>query len=86
MQVTSTGYDQDTGTLSIRLDDGSEYQIDQPAIAVAIKDKISCGGNISEVQYEWLQQYRVAMRDTNRERLRVKLREIRSELRDQTQI
>lgn len=81
MQVTSSGYDNDTGTLSLLLSDGTAYAIAQPAIAAEVKRKVSVGGALSGVQYDWLQQYRVELRHTNRERLRTKLAEIRSELR-----
>ncbi len=84
MQISSSEYDDDTARLTIRMTDGAEYQIDNPAHAIALKDKISPGGILSGTQRAWLERYRVVIRHTNRERLRAKLREMREELREST--
>lgn len=82
MNVTSLVYDEDTGALDLNLDDGSVYQVTNPGHALRIKEKISPGGVISEDQKWWLEQYRVELRKTNRERLRERLKTLRREIRE----
>lgn len=80
-QISTLSYDPDTAMLDLRLSTGEEYRITNPAHARAIKDKVSVGGTLADVQRFWLEQYRVHVRDSNSERLRSKLAEFRKELR-----
>lgn len=80
MQTTNVSYDTDTGILTLRLTTGEEFHITQPAHALAIKDRISVGGAITDTQRTWLEQYRVELRQSNRERLRDKLKTLRREM------
>lgn len=77
MQATSLSLDDDTGILTLRLDDGAEFEITDPSHASAVHNHISHGGKINDDQRQWLQKYRVEIRYTNRERLRAKMKEIR---------
>ncbi len=82
LQAVTVAYDEDTGVLDLALDDGSKYQITNAGHARRLKEKISIGGVISEDQRWWLQQYKMVARETNRDRLRARLRDLRREIRE----
>lgn len=81
MQITSLNYCEDTGILEMKTDDGEEYRIEQPAYAAAVKNRVSTGGQLTDKQLDWLNQFRVALRTTNRQSLRARLTQLREELR-----
>lgn len=81
MQLTSVIFDDDTSTLDIHTDDGAEYSITNPHYAKTMRDRISVGGQVSESQREWLEQFRVNLRHTNRRSLRDRLNRLRVEIR-----
>jgi hypothetical protein len=81
MQATSVIFDEDTATLELRLSDGGVFRILEPAVAKQVYDKISVGGQITDVQRTWLEKYRVDLRSENRQRLRDLLKEMREEIR-----
>ncbi len=80
MQATNITYDDDTGTLTIRLTSGEEFRITHPVHARTVRERLSVHGLITDVQREWLEQYRIETRHANRERLRDQLRILRKEL------
>lgn len=81
MQLTSVLHDLDTGLLALRLSTGEEFLISNPAIAQSLKDKISVGGRITDVQRTWLEQYRLIKTEANKERMRAVLNRLRADIR-----
>lgn len=82
MQVTALIYDEDTGVLEFRLDDGTEFRIENAGHARVIRDKVSVGGRLTDIQRAWLDHYYVPSQQTNRARLKARLGEIRTMIRE----
>lgn len=80
-EASSLVYDDDTGTLDVRLVCGTEFRILNAGHARAIYEKIPPGGRITAAQREWLEPFRVATRVDRRDRLRLLLKSLRQELR-----
>jgi hypothetical protein len=80
MQVTSITYDSDTSVLDLRLVDGSEYRITNPAHAARVRSSVSTGGLLTDDQRFWLEQYRVRPSLASRDAIRARLAKLRREL------
>lgn len=79
-QVSSSSYDTDSGTLTIRLLTGEEYYVTHAGHARRIKEKISPGGMLNADQVSFLAQYLVQEQEDNRARTLRTIRKIREEL------
>lgn len=83
MYATNLSIDIDTGTLTLRLNDGSEYLIANPLHAQTIRTKIKPGTVITDDQMVWLAPHRVQGSGLEgRERLKTRLRKMRQEIHD----
>ncbi len=78
-QITNSTYDDDTGILRLRLSTGEQFQVTNPGHAVRIRNRISHGKHLTDLQYSWLAKYRVEI--GNKVVLRRKLAQLREELR-----
>lgn len=79
--VTVSEYDEDTGTLRLRMSDGAEYQVVHPHHAKTLYNRVGLGHSLTADQTKWLQKYRTTVRDVNRLDLRARLKTLREELR-----
>lgn len=81
MHATNLSLDIDTGTLTLRLSDGSEYLITNAFHAQVIRAKIKPGTVVTDEQMAWLVPYRVPDSDiTGKTKLKTRLRKLREEL------
>lgn len=82
MQVTAVELDADTGVLSIRLTDQSQYRIQHAGYARQVMASISPGGRLSGIQLEWLEQFRVESFGGRKDRLQALYRQLRKEIKE----
>ena len=79
-QVVSAAFDPDVARLDIRLTDGAEFAVTNPAHAAALKEKLRPHGRINGDQRAWLERYRVTADVADRQRFRARLGALRAEL------
>ncbi len=83
-QATRVAYNKFEGSLTLTTVAGVTYHITDPGHAARIYEKIGDLGELTDVQADWLERYRIPVTDTTaqqRGNLRAMLAKLRTEIR-----